>query len=391
MLAVATQDPTTVAETYVRQHMRLVFPDETLGIALGGTDPGIGVPFHIVEPRRGGILGKALAARTWARTGYAIALTWPQEQHLQEVLQKANVTAVLAEFGTTGCALRSFCKRLGLPLIVNFHGYDATVLPKRRDMRHAYYLLARDAAKVVCGSRHFATILVRIGFPASKVEVVPCGIEVSDFMADTQKDPNLIAAVGRLTEKKRPDLMLRAFAQAADVCPDLRLEVIGDGPRRSVCNDLVRDLGIEDRVVLHGARTHSEVCALLSRASVLVQHSATARNGDQESQGISLLEAMASGMAVVATDHNGFSETVVHGVTGLLSPEKDVAAMAGNIIELTQDHTRTRTMGAAGRSRVIERFDAATLSAQLRQVILSALSGTTESGPGLAPDWTGAT
>lgn len=369
-LAVATSNPNSVAETYVRQHMRLIQPGATVGIGLSCEgEPALGIPVFCARQGRRGLLGKFGTLATLLRTGYAASIPAAEESRLASFLEKHGTRAVLAEFGTTGCALRVFCRKAGLPLFVNFHGHDATVLGRRRDIRHAYRLLAQDAERFICGSRHFAGILERLGIPAGRIEVVPCGIEIAQFSSDGEKDPDLVVAVGRLTRKKRPDLAIRAFALAHREHPSLRLEIIGEGGQRAVCEETIRDLGLEQAVTLLGARPHDEVKARLAGAGIFVQHSVTAENGDQESQGISLLEAMASGLPVATTDHNGFSETVLHDETGFLSPEGDVEAMAGNILRLARDPELARRLGRAGRARVEAQFDAVHLCARLSALI----------------------
>jgi glycosyltransferase involved in cell wall biosynthesis len=369
-LAVATRNPNSVAETYVRQHMRLIRPGATVGIGLDCADaPAVGIPVFCVRKESRGMAGKLDTALRFLRTGYGAAIPRHEEARLEAFLREHRVEAVLAEFGTTGCALRALCRRLGLSLFVNFHGHDATVLGQRRDIRFAYRLLGRDARKFFCGSCHFAKIVEGLGIPRRKIEVIPCGIEIDDFSTRGEKDSDLILAIGRLTRKKRPDLTIRAFAIARRARPSLRLEIIGDGSERPACEAAVRELGLGKSVTLLGARPHDEVKSRLAKAGIFVQHSVTAENGDEESQGISLLEAMASGIPVVATDHNGFSETVIHEATGLLSPEGDVEAMAGNILRLVRDPALARRMGELGRARVEAEFDAFRLAARLREVM----------------------
>lgn len=369
-LAVATSNPDAVSETYVRQHMRLVRPGATVAIGLScNGKPELDIPVHCVCQTRRWPFGKLATMATLLRTGYGAALSLAEERHLAAFLKAHEVKAVLAEFGTSGAALRVFCRKAGLPLFVNFHGHDATVLGHRKDIRRSYRLLARDAKRVICGSRHFAGLLEDLGFPAAKIEVIPCGIEMEGFSAQGEKDHNLIIAVGRLTRKKRPDIAIRAFALARKERPSLRLEIIGEGGQRTACEDAIRQLGLESSVTLLGARSHHEVKARLAGAGIFIQHSVTSENGDQESQGISLLEAMASGLPVVTTDHNGFSEAVTHGETGYLSPEGDVEAMADNILRLANDSELARRFGRAGRARIESQFDALHLAGRLRELI----------------------
>ncbi len=162
-------------------------------------------------------------------------------------------------------------------------------------------------------------------------------------------------------------MTLQAFVQARRVCPDLRLDMIGDGPLKSDCAAFVAANGLGDCVTLHGACDHDTVRATLGAADIFVQHSIVAPNGDTESQGISLVEAMASALPVVATDHNGFSETVVHGSTGFLVPEGDVTAMAGRIVDLVGNRRLRVAMGQAGQERAQSVFDEAVVTSRMKK------------------------
>lgn len=376
-LAVATDDPNSVAETYVRQHIRLICPCDTVCVSFSNPAQYTEVPSFFARDRSPGIKGKVETLLTRYRTGYGAALSQREEARLENFLDAHNVTAVLAEFGTIGLSLRVLCKKMRLPLFVNFHGYDATVLASRNDVRLGYRTLAKDCAGVICGSHYFGKKLQKLGFPQEKITVNPCGVELDQFSATSEKDPNLLVAIGRLTRKKRPDLSIRAFGLVHANFPDLRFEMIGGGDQLQACEELIANLGLCSAVRLRGSQPHDEVKKMLARASVFVQHSVTAENGDQESQGISLLEAMASGVPVVTTDHNGFSETVVVGKTGFLSPEADVEAMAANIKRLFMDHSLAEQMGRAARAHVERRFDAKQLSARLRSLIFDDQVGAT--------------
>ena len=110
--------------------------------------------------------------------------------------------------------------------------------------------------------------------------MIPCGIHSDDFGAAAERDGHTVIAVGRLTAKKAPDLAIRAFALARRQVPGLRLEMIGDGPKRGACEAMITELGLADSVTLRGALDHSQVKSSLSRADIFIQHSIVAPNGD---------------------------------------------------------------------------------------------------------------
>lgn len=369
-LAIATSNPNAVSETYIRQHMRLIAPGKTIGIGFDcDGPPSLDIPFLCVERSPGSLLQKANSLAQLICTGYSATLPLKRYDGLIEHLRRHGVTTILAEFGPIGCALRHFCKRQQIRLFVNFHGHDATVMPNKLRIRLAYKLLARDADGFVCGSEYFKRKLISIGFPSDRIAVIPCGVEVEEFSPSPFRDPNLILGVGRLTEKKAPELTIKAFNLASEKNPKLRLELIGGGRLQQSCSELIRELALENRVKLHGKKSHSFVKSRLGEAGMFIQHSVTAKNGDQESQGISLLEAMAASLPVVTTDHNGFSETVVNGQTGLLSAEFDVSKMAENILRINQSAKMSSLFGANGRKRVEELFEAGLIANQLRGLL----------------------
>ncbi|GEN29588.1 hypothetical protein HVA01_32340 [Halovibrio variabilis] len=194
------------------------------------------------------------------------------------------------------------------------------------------------------------------------------GISPDEFNKSV-RETGRIVSVGRLVEKKAPHLTIRAFAIVRQQQPHSTLDIVGDGPLYDVCIEEIRRLGLEDSVRLRGAQSPDYVRALLSRAELLVQHSVTARDGDMESFGISLVEAMASSIPVVTTNHNGFSETVIDGETGFLVEEGDVEGMAEAMLILMNDRVRAESMGQAGRVRVETNFTQEKTASRLRVIM----------------------
>lgn len=372
MLCIATPNPDSTAETYIRQHIRNIAPGNIVTVYFQGDGESLkDVPRLRVsnERKANWLIRRFRSLVNVIKYGYPGALSGRVAEEVECFLTKHGVQSVLAEFGPTGCALLPVCRKLGIRLVVNFHGHDATVMPKRPIIRYAYRNLNRHADAFVCGSKHFSDVLVNLGFDREKIHVVPCGIEVNQFALDVEKVPGLIVAVGRLVEKKAPHLTIRAFETVLKQCPYARLEMVGDGPLMEFCRELLRNRGMEEKVLLHGARPHDFVKQKLAAASLFVQHSVVAPNGDTESQGISLLEAMASGVPVVATRHNGFVETVVEGVTGFLVEEQDVEAMAARMNQLLKDGPLRERMGRAGRRRVVEYFGVEQQMRRLRALL----------------------
>jgi glycosyltransferase involved in cell wall biosynthesis len=160
-------------------------------------------------------------------------------------------------------------------------------------------------------------------------------------------DPPRIVSVGRLAWPKDPLTLVRALAHVRD--HPFSALIVGDGPDLPTVDGEVRELGLEAAVQLSGPRR--DVPDLLAQSDVFALASRS------EGGPISILEAMAAGLPVVASDVGGVPELVVEGETGLLVPAGDAHALATALERLLADPELRRRLGAAGRERVRERFD----------------------------------
>ena len=161
-------------------------------------------------------------------------------------------------------------------------------------------------------------------------------------------DEPVVGLVGRLVAAKAPLVFLRAVALAAGRVPSLRGLVVGDGPLRADAEGEARRLGLEGRVVFAGLR--QDVPELLPGLDALVFSSL------REGLSMAMLEAMAAGVPVVATNVGGTPELVTHGVTGLLVPPARPEAIADALESLLADAPRADAIRRAARLRVEERF-----------------------------------
>jgi glycosyltransferase involved in cell wall biosynthesis len=186
-----------------------------------------------------------------------------------------------------------------------------------------------------------------IGRP-SQYRVIPNGIDLDRFAAPPRPDAGRIAWVGRLAPPKRPDLAVRALALIRGAGQEARLDIVGEGPLRADLEAQVAAEGLGGAVGLLGFR--NDVPELLSRSAVFVLVSG------YEGCPLSVLEAMAAGVPVVATAVGGIPELVAHGETGLLVESGRPEALAAALDELLSDPARAEALGRAGRERVRERF-----------------------------------
>ncbi|QDT14181.1 glycosyltransferase [Alienimonas californiensis] len=310
-------------------------------------------------------------------------LPWEYEltRGYRAAIRQSRPDVVLGEYGTVGVGLVDACGEEGIPLVVHFHGHDATRHTVLERFGGGYVDMFKAASAVVAVSRHMRDRLEELGGLPGKLFVNPCGVDVGSFAgAAPASAPPVLLAVGRLVPKKAPHLTVCAFAEVARERPDARLRVIGEGPLEKVCLDLAVGLGVADQVSFLGSRQHAEVAAEMRAARAFVQHSVEAADGDCEGTPVSVVEAGSAGLPVVATRHAGIPDVVIDGETGLLCDERDVAGMAANMAEVLDDPARASLLGAAAATRVRSYFDRDSSLGRLAEVLLFA------AGRGRKPD-----
>ena len=370
MIAFITSNADAVAETYIRNHIFGLFPRQSVLIYESGDAIYYSQIPRLIVNYNSTFLKRLYRLVAFTRTFSFLVPVLEDKRNIEEFLLLHNVKIVYAEFGNNGIWIAPICKSLNIPLVVNFHGYDATVLSKRWDIRLAYKILSKRVELLVCGSNYFTEVVKKIGFATNEFLVSPCGVNIALFDKPNNRSGKILIAVGRLVEKKAPDLLIRAFKEVNNKYPDVKLEIIGGGSYSGKLERLIQDMGLEQHVKLWGAQSHDFVVERLSEADIFLQHSVTASNGDMESQGISLIEAMASYLPVVTTDHNGFKETVQHGINGYLVQEYDYLSMADRVIELLENNILRNDFGQKSREIVEKKFDLEKINSRLKNKLI---------------------
>lgn len=208
--------------------------------------------------------------------------------------------------------------------------------------------LCRRADAVVVPSQAIATVLAeRLRFPAEKLAVIPGGVD-SPPATDRRDAAQQVGTLTLLDPVKGLDVFLRAAARLAAERPTLRFGVFGTGPEEARLRALARSLGISGRVDFPGHLPQAEA---LDRLSVFVLSSWL------ESCPMALLEAMAAGVPVVATDVGGVPEIATDGTAQLVQPGDDMA-LAAAIARLLDDRGLRERQSRAARQRIASRFTA---------------------------------
>jgi glycosyltransferase involved in cell wall biosynthesis len=282
---------------------------------------------------------------------------------------------VHAHFGPGGALALPITRRLGIPLVVTFHGGDATkethyrrrLVPRIYGRRLA--ALQREAALFVCVSEFVRDRLLARGFPPEKLEIIHQGVELSVPSPEERGatgDPYVLF-VGRFVEKKGLTHLIEAMRRLDAEGSAARLVLIGDGPLAAALRHEARGL---KRVEFAGWLPNDEVRRWMRGAVALCVPSVTARAGDAEGLPTVIFEAMAEGVPVVGSDHAGIAEAVEHGRTGLIVPSGDPSALADALARLIANPELRRRLGTAARAAAAERFDALRQSRLLEAALL---------------------
>lgn len=228
--------------------------------------------------------------------------------------------------------VQSFFKK---PYIVTGHGGDVTSMNKGI-VKFLKINCLKKAKSITVVSEALKQQIVNT-YPAKNVEVISMGCDISKFGKQyrvenyfNQGNRKVILFVGRLVEVKGVTYLIEAMRQV-----DAKLIIVGDGPLKEKLMHQALDL--KDRIEFWGAKTHEELPVIYASADVFVAPSITAKNGDKEGLGLVLLEAMASGVPVVASRSGGIIDVVKDGENGLLAEEKNSEELAYRINQLLTD------------------------------------------------------
>ncbi len=367
-LAILSPSQNAYSETFIQAHKNI--PGTKVSYYFGGLLP------HTLEGA-GGIFPQgridriiyAIKKKLWRND-------WTYEEAvLSRSFKKKQIQCVLAEFGPIGAAVLPVCERLNLPLIVHFHGYDASVSEILKQYADGYQRMFAYASSIVAVSKAMQQRLVEIGCPPEKIVYNPYGPNDLFFENTPEYTGKKFIGIGRFVDKKAPYYTILAFHQVLQRHPDARLVIGGDGPLQNTCKNLIAYLGMQAQVQLPGVLTPDEYRAHLKDSIAFVQHSITAANGDMEGTPVAVLEASAAGLPVISTRHAGIPDVILHQQTGLLVEEHDVDGMAHWMNWVLENPVESRKIGEQGKRRIWEHFSLKLHLSSLNQMVVNSSRG----------------
>ena len=290
---------------------------------------------------------------------------------LSSGLQFGTFDAIVAHFGPSGVRAM-YLREMGYvdgPIATVFHGIDMTERALlKRYLRH-YKRLFDETEALLPISALWKQRLIGWGAPERKVEVVRMGIDTNRFgplnFLEKREGPLRILTTARFVEKKGLEYAIQGVCRAKS---DVHLCLIGYGP----LEEKLRSLALEcpDRISFLGRLNHEQVLERLREADVFLLPSVTAANGDMEGIPVSLMEAMAAGVTVIATAHSGIPELIASGSEGILVPERDASQISKAIDDIVEKRYDVSAMRVAARIKVETEFENSILDRRLERTLL---------------------
>ena len=263
-------------------------------------------------------------------------------------------------FGNTGVHLLPLIRAWDRPTVLSFHGMDVQARPEEKGYLQKLREVLAIVPLVLVRSESIGKRLIELGCAEDKIRLNRTGIPLDRFPTVDRPAPvdgawHLVQAC-RLILKKGLPTALRAFQLVLQQLPKACFTIAGTGPMQPELERLAGELGLGERVRFIGFLDQARLRQLYERAHVFLHPSELAPDANQEGVPNSMLEAMASGLPVVATRHGGIPEAVDHEEQGLLVPEKHPAALAEAICRLCGDTRLWSRLGKSAAHRVTEEF-----------------------------------
>jgi colanic acid/amylovoran biosynthesis glycosyltransferase len=279
-------------------------------------------------------------------------------------LQQLNPALIHAHFGVCGTLVLPLAQKLKIPLIVTYHGLDATMsdeYTQKKSINTRIYLQRREALKLeaslfITVSNFLKERLIQQGFPSDKILVHHIGVDTKLFQPDCHiaREP-IVLFVAPLVEKKGCEYLIQAMAKLQAVMPEVELVIIGDGQLRAALEHSARSSLFKYKFL--GVQPPEVIKHWMNLAKVFCAPSITTASGDSEGLPKVIIEAQAMGLPVVASVHGGIPEGVIHRKTGFLAAEGDSQALAKYILLLLINPQRWQSFSSNARKHINVQFN----------------------------------
>ena len=296
---------------------------------------------------------------------------------LQSILSENDARLLHIYFGQIAVHLLPLIRAWKRPSIVSFHGADVLVDMNKPAYRQATRQMLNAVKLVLVRSESLRRAIIQLGCDEKKIEIQRTGIPLDEFPFRERGFPSRsegsdwrFVQAGRLIEKKGLPVTLRAFAVFLGQHPSATLTIAGEGPLLGQLQNLARELNIQNNVSFTSFISQEQLRAIYYASHIFLHPSQTGRDGNQEGIPNSMLEAMASGLPVFATQHGGIPEAIENGVSGELVPERDHEKLAAALLDAVKNPGFLSRIARNGAQVVRQNFDLNSQARRLEDIYL---------------------
>ncbi len=350
-LCIIKPNKSAFSETFIQEHIDRLAGNKT--VLYGGAFPVYDEDGRYLIKSKIGLLIYLIQKKVFKKVQINV-----RTNALVSYLKTKKIDIVFAEYGMVGASVTDACKAANVPLVIQFHGADVHHQPTIKKYHNLYLKAFEYASAFIAVSKDMAKELTKLGAPTDRVFYNSCGVDTSMFLpVEVEKTKHNFLAVGRFVNKKAPLTTIKAFKIVTEQVPEAHLWMVGRGPLLEAAEQLTIDLGLTSQITFTGVLQSKQIIESMKQMRCFVQHSVTSSDGDMEGTPVTILEASASALPVVATAHAGIKEAVIDGVTGFLVAEHNVKEMAKKMIFLASSPQFAAQMGEAGREHMMKNYE----------------------------------
>ncbi len=299
------------------------------------------------------------------------------DQVFVDYARKHKIEMIHAHFANIGWEFQTISNQLKIPFVISFYGWDYEKLPfTQPEYKERFRKLFKIADAFICEGNHGASILESYGCPKDKIKVVRLGVHPKKIQVIPRRKATnqlKLVQIASFTEKKGHFYAIEALAKIIKDHPNIVLTLIGnenERMRREKVSQQIKALSLENNVRLLPSIDYKDLYKTLADFDVFIHPSCYATDRDCEGGApVVLLDAQATGMPIIATTHCDIPDEVVHAKSGLLSPEKNIEALAESMKHFYKMNNETyQEFAQRARLHVEQQYDISENAKKLKLV-----------------------
>ena len=316
---------------------------------------------------------------TWLEVPFLMAAEYFA---IHRIVKQEGINMIHAHWIVPQGFLASLLKKFhGVKYITTAHAGD--IFPLKSPWLRGFAGSAISNADACTANSQFTKKAVLGLSPDSHVDVIPMGVDLSIFSGRLKQDirqkygitGKLILSVGRLAEKKGIRHLISAMPSILKKYKDAKLLIVGDGPEKGRLESQVAELSLKHNVIFSGRVSNRDIASYYSSADVFVLPSIVTASGDTEGLGVVLLEALASGTPVVASNVGGVTDIIINGKTGLTVEQENPEVLASAIMRMLKNRKLAKKLARQGKLHVEQNYSWALVADKFNSLILKAMRG----------------